>query len=139
MVCAMIDEYIKNRYSPQVEWYDKKSVYYKRLTTILQILVIAPATIVPIAALLDNKPLTISLSLVVAIITAALKYFNLEELWHNYRTTCEKLRREKHLYDFRIDDYENAAEPEKIFVKKIESVLSHEHKEWAVREKEKQK
>ena len=123
-------EYIKDRYEGQVEWYDKKSVFYKKLGGILQISIIVPAAIVPIVATLGYRWPTIVLSALVAVMTTILKYFKFEELWHHYRLVCESLKKEKHMHDFRIGEYEDTKEPEKLFIERVESVIAQEHKWW---------
>jgi len=123
-------EYVKNRYKDQVEWYNEKSVYYKRLANILQFFIILPATVVPIAATLEYRWATIILSTIVAVNTGLLKYFKFEDLWHNYRTTCEMLKKEKYMYNFKIGEYKNTDEPQKLFVERVESLVSREHTKW---------
>ncbi len=44
------EEVFNNRYNSRIQWYDKKSIIYKRLTYIFQIPVIIMAAITPIFA-----------------------------------------------------------------------------------------
>jgi|Deesub1362A_J573_1020465.scaffolds.fasta_scaffold05925_1 hypothetical protein len=123
-------EYIKERYEPQVKWYDKKSILNKRLTYLFQIPIIIMAAITPIFAALEYKSLTIMLSASVAAGTGILKYCKFEEHWHNYRTTCETLKKEMIHYKYKIDVYSGVDDPEKLFIKRIESIISQENKKW---------
>jgi len=133
------EEYIKKRYNPQIKWYDHRAKKYKVFASLLQISIIAFAAIVPILASLSYKWPTIILSALVAIMTGTLKYTKIEELWHNYRTICETLKKEKHYFDFRIGVYANVPYPKKLFVEKIESFISKENTVWlsVIKKKEK--
>jgi hypothetical protein len=131
------DEYIKQKYEPQVEWYDKKSILHKKLTHLFQIPIIIMAAITPIFAALEYKELTIMSSAIVTAGIGILKYCKFEELWHNYRTTCEALKTEKAYYDMKIGIYESVEKPENHFVERVESIFSKEHIRWesAIKEK----
>jgi len=125
------DEYIKDRYNKQVDWYDRKSIQNKQITYILQISTIIMAAIVPVFAVMENKLVTIILSISVSAGVSILKFGKFEEHWHNYRTTCETLKKEKVYYDMRLDDYEKASEPEKLFIERVEDIISKEHTKWS--------
>jgi len=124
------DEYVKNRYKDQVRWYDRKSVLNKRLNHTFQISIIILAAIVPIFAALQYTNVTIVFSAIVAAGIGILKYCKFEEKWHNYRTTCETLRKEKIFYDNKVNGYENADNPEKLFVERVEALISKENTKW---------
>lgn len=124
------DEYIKSRYEPRVEWYDKKAVLYKKLTYLIQIPLIVIAATVPILAAFKYTLLTVIFSVTVSAGIGILKFGKFEYLWHNYRTTCEMLQREKIYYDLQIDVYEKAEDPEKLFIQRVEKILSIEHVRW---------
>lgn len=124
------NKYLKERYEPQVKWYDEKAISNKRWNSAFQILVIVAAAVIPIFAILEYKWLTVVLSAIIAIGTGLLKYFKFEEHWHNYRTTCEMLKKEKHFYDAKIGDYLDCRNPEQLFVERVESLVSKEHTKW---------
>ncbi|MBA7611356.1 hypothetical protein ES703_18579 [subsurface metagenome] len=123
-------KYVKNRYNPQVRWYDNKSNFNKKLTYLFQIPIIAMAAIIPIFAALEYKVLTIIFSASVAAGIGILKFCKFEELWHNYRTTCETLKREMIRYKMRTDIYDKVDDPEKLFIDRVESIISKENIEW---------
>ena len=124
------DEYIKERYEPQVRWYDKKSIMHKRLTYLFQIPIITLAAITPIFAALEFKELTIISSACVAAGLGVLKFCKFEDIWHNYRTTCETLKKEMIHYKMQTDVYNTEDEPEKLFVERVESIISKENIKW---------
>lgn len=124
------NKYLKERYGPQVKWYDEKAISNKRWNNIFQILIIIIAAIVPVIAVLDLKWPTVILAAIVAIGSGILKYCKFGEHWHNYRTTCETLKKEKDYYDYKIGEYQDASDPEKLFVERTGSLISQEHTKW---------
>jgi hypothetical protein len=124
------EKYKKERYEPQVKWYDKKSISNKKWNNILQILVIVIAAILPVSAVLEYKWPTVILAAIVAIGTGILKYCKFEEHWHNYRTTCETLKKEKYYYEAKIGEYKESTEPEDLFVERVEALISQAHTKW---------
>lgn len=130
MDAKKFEEYLKDRYEPEVKWYDDKSISNKKWNNLFQILVIIIAAIVPVIAVLELKWPTVVLAAIVAIGIGILKYCKFEEHWHNYRTTCETLKKEKDSYEFKIGEYQDASDPEKLFVERVGSLISQEHTKW---------
>lgn len=125
-----ISDYINNRYAEQVDWYDKKSILNKRLTYLLQIPVLVLAAVTPIFATLEYSTITILSSAFVAAGLAVISFCKFEALWHSYRTTCETLKKEKVHHDMLTDVYANAENADKLFVERVEAVISKEHTSW---------
>lgn len=124
-------DYLKERYEPQVKWYDEKSISNKRINNLIQFPIIIIGVIVPVsAAVIEDKWPTIILSTIVAAGMAILKFGRFEEHWHNYRTTCESLRKEKHFYEAKIGEYQGCKDPEQVFVERVENLTSQEHTKW---------
>jgi len=134
-----IDDYIKGRYNEQVKWYDNQSIFNKRLNYGFQIPTIIFSAIIPVFAILEQKWITVILSAIVAILIGISNYFKFEEKWHNYRNTCEILRKELYYYQFKINDYKNSTSPEELFVQKVEAIISTEHTKWQAIEKTEKK
>jgi len=130
MDMKVFEDYVENRYKPQMDWYNKKSILNKRLAHLFQIIVIVFSAVVPVLASLNIREWTIWLSASVAILVGIFNYCKFEEKWHNYRTTCETMKKEKHFFDTKVNGYENVKEPEKIFVERIESLISKENTKW---------
>lgn len=135
------ERYLKERYYPQVEWYDKKAMWNQKVYRFLQWGIIILAAITPVFIAVTEtlgKALPIVFSSLVAISSASLKAFKYQENWINYRTTCETLRKEIHYYNARIDDYSNADDPMGVFVKRVESLISRENTLWLTVQKQKE-
>ncbi|VVB93205.1 Uncharacterised protein [uncultured archaeon] len=124
------DKYLIERYNRQVKWYDEKSILNKKLADIFQISIIFLAAITPVLAALELKWPTIVSSSLIAAVSGIFRYCKFDELWHNYRTICETLRKEKNFYDFKMNDYEDANNPEKVFIERVEHFISQENTEW---------
>lgn len=122
-------KYLNERYKVEVAYYDKSAIKNKWLNYSLQIPTIIMAAIVPIVAALELILITVILSATMAILIGIVNFGKFEEKWHNYRSTCEALRKELYFYDAKISDYKEAKDQE-FFVEKIESIISSEHAKW---------
>ncbi len=134
------DKYLKERYHPQVDWYDKKSISNQKAYKFLQWSIIILAAITPIFVILSETwglHIPVVLSCLVAIGSASLKTFKFQENWINYRTTCETLRKEIYFYNARVDDY-SSNDPTGVFVKRVESLISRENTMWLTVQEQKE-
>jgi hypothetical protein len=133
-----ISEYMKDRYFDQINWYDGKAQENQKKYRRLQWTLIILAAMTPALIELDLNELigngfghlaTVT-SVIVAILTAAMKTFKYQENWINYRTTCEALRREKFFYDGGIGEYQNTLNKEALFIERAEGMMSRENTLW---------
>ena len=126
------EEYLKERYKRQVQWYDNKSAQNKRYYQWLQWTVIIISASVPalVASIPTWKWITVTLSIILAIATAALKTFKFQENWVNYRTIAETLKKEKHYYDAEAGEYATATDKRQLFVEIVEALISRENTLW---------
>ena len=130
--------YLKNRYEDQINWYDKKSIWNQKMYRRFQWIVIVLSAITPVlVAIVAIRPevkgtswLAVGISALVAIGTTSLKTFKYQENWISYRTTCETLRKEIHFYNAGIGDYKEIEDPEALFVERIEALISRENTMW---------
>jgi hypothetical protein len=127
------ERYLKERYFPQIDWYDKKAKQNKRIYIVFQWILIILSAATPIIIALDlAKPIPIIISAIVAILTTGIKTFKFQENWINYRTTCETLKKEIHFYKACIDDYASVKDKEAKFVERVESLISRENTLWLI-------
>ncbi len=77
-------------------------------------------------------------SVIVVILTAALKTFKYQENWINYRTTCEALKKEKYFYDAGLSDYQQSDDREAQFIDRVEALLARENTLWLSVQKKKE-
>jgi len=126
-------EYLDGRYCPQVRWYDDRAQKNRAWYVVLQWTTIALSVAVPpLVALATEwgRWVAVPMSGLVAVLTAGLKTFKFEQNWLNFRTTSETLRKEKYLYDARVGEYAATTDPERLFVERVESLISREHTAW---------
>ena len=139
------DDYLKDRYLPEIAWYDTNSlhnqVWYRTLQSALIVLSASTPVIIALAQKTPSgawiQRLSLITSVLVAIIATTLKTFKFQENWINYRTTCETLKKEIHFYHAGVDEYADGAGRESTFVKRVESLISRENTLWLTTIKEK--
>ena len=128
-------EYLQKRYYPETKWYNQKSLYNQNRYKTLQVALIVLSALTPILILIDfrvpnPKIIPVATSVLVAILSATLKTFKFEENWLNYRTTCETLTKEIFFYQAKLHEYKDVADPEGMFVERVEALISRENTLW---------
>ena len=133
MTDEQFDEYLKDRYQDQIDYYGSKAGWNKRIYNWFQWSVIIVSSLLPVLVVsIDAKYKLVAagLSIVLAIGTSALKVFKFQENWLNFRQLAEALKQEKHFYDAGISAYANAADKHAVFVDRVESLISRENAIW---------
>jgi hypothetical protein len=127
------NKYLNERYEKQLKWYSEKSRYNKKRYEWIQATVVIFSVASPVIINLQNTQFlqigTIS-SVLVAALTGLLALFKYQENWFNYRTVAETLKKEKYYYEAKIHEYAVSQEPEKLFVDRVESIISKENTMW---------
>lgn len=131
-------KYLKERYYDQINWYDNKSLQNRTWYRCLQWGLIVLSAMTPVLIVIDWRLPTypvlrwvpVMTSVVVAILTSALKTFKFQEHWIGYRTTCETLKKEVHFYEAVIGEYANSEDREALFVERVENLISRENTLW---------
>ena len=134
----VFEKYLKERYECQVKWYDNRALQHKWYSQGFQWAAIIISALVPVLVTLNptQRWITITLSTVLAIATAALKTFKFEENWISYRTVVETLKKEKCYYDAGATEYAVAEDKKRLFVERVEALISSENTLWmAIRRK----
>ena len=127
------NNYLKDRYKDQINWYSNSAAKNKRFYTFFQWGVIVLSASLPVLIASVPEPwqwAAVILSILLAIGTAGLKTFKFQENWINYRTISETLKKEKHFYDADLDDYFDASDKEALFIDRVESLISRENTLW---------
>jgi len=130
------DEYLKARVEPEITWYDKKSARNKLANTWTKIVEIFCAAVIPfLSGYAKDGPTSISLAIgILGVIVAAsagisalLKF---QEQWIKYRTTAESLKKEKYLFQTKVEPYD-IDDPLPLLVQRAETLISQENTNWA--------
>lgn len=133
-----IEEYIKSRVDNQIDWYDKKSASCQSKYKFTQTLEIILAALIPLLSAYSMNCIFIAfivglLGAAIAIIESITKLYKWHENWIEYRTTCELLRYQKHLFETKSAPYNTEPENvENIFVRNIENIISSENNKWKI-------
>lgn len=126
-------EFFKDRYKGQINWYSDRATRNKRFYYLFQwgVIILSASIPVLIASLPQiYQTVTVILSVILAIGTAGLKTFKFQENWINYRTISETLKKEKYFYDAELGDYSTASDREALFVERVEALISRENSLW---------
>ena len=131
-----IKEYIEKRVDDQITWYDKKSQEAQKWYKRLQVAEIILAALIPLLSGYSTSCVQIAVIVglfgaIIAVIESVSKLNKYHENWIQYRSTCEMLRYQKHLYLTETAPYNRQDETiENIFVRTIENIISSENNQW---------
>lgn len=131
-------EYLKDRLTNQIYWYDRKSQWNQKWFKRLQVFQLVAAAVIPflsgyISTDTPNFWIKISIGLIGVLIAgsgAVVGLYKFQENWMEYRTTCESLRHEKYLFLTKIEPYDTE-KPFELLVKRVEAQISKENSNWA--------
>jgi len=132
------EKYLKERYQNQIDWYEKKATSNQSRYSKLQWILIILSALTPVLIAIDFslteysflKWIAVITAVIVSISAGTLRIFKYHDNWITYRTTCETLKKEIHLYKAGIGDYANAKDKESVFVQRVESLISQENTLW---------
>lgn len=116
----------------QIQWFDKKSVYYKKMYLMISTSEIILSVLTPVFFTSASKTLVILApfsAALVAMFSAVLRLFKCQENWISYRSKCQILSTEMRLYATQTQPY-RGDQSFNHFVKRIEAILSDEYSEW---------
>lgn len=134
-----ISEYIEKRVNDQISYYDKQSIKYKNchffLTVLSIILSSSSAVIILLGSKIEELDILFTIlaaisSAIVTILLAVDKLGKYQELYIQYRRTCEELKQELFLYEMSSGEYINGKN-ESLFVQRCESILTTEIGNWS--------
>ena len=133
------DQYLQERLEPQIDWYDSKSLRNQRIFKRLRMVEIVAAALIPLisGAMLSDPRIHLLSAIIIALlgvtiaITAGfLSLGQYQEHWIEYRTTCESLKKEKFLFQTRVEPY-NGETAFALLVQRVETLVSKENTNWA--------
>lgn len=128
--------YFGTRVDNQINWYDNKSLeHQKRFKYMKMIIIISSASIPFLVALkIENFEMKIVIGFLGVAITVLESLINMNkhsENWIEYRSICETLKHEKHMYLYKTGVYKDDTNRFEYFVERIESIISQENINWA--------
>ncbi len=120
------------RLEDQIEWYERKSTDAQRAYKTLKVVQLVTAAAVPVAAATHATAWVIAaLGGVVLILEGLQQLGQYQPNWLSYRSTCESLKHEKHLYLAQAGPYTATASASRALAERVEGLVSQEHAKWA--------
>jgi hypothetical protein len=139
----IVQDYINNRVLPQINWYDRHSVKYRKNYRFYMLISIIISALIPVLTYLTNtsndninyimKLLIIIAGGATAVITSIISLNKYNELGVQYRVNCEMLKSALHRFitnsdEFLIDNNTEGVKVFKKFVSITENYLIEEYK-----------
>ena len=119
------------RLNDQIDWYDRKSLQSQKMYKRLKIATIIAAALIPFLAGVGVPAYVPSfLGVSIVIFEGLQQLFQYQQNWTSYRSTCEALKHEKHLYLGQAGDYATTPNPNVLLAERIEGLISTEHAKW---------
>jgi hypothetical protein len=121
------------RLDEQIQWYGSKSRLARRMFKRIKLVEIVSAAIIPFLAgvsIPNGKLVIAGLGVLITILEGILHLNQYQELWGNYRSTCEALKHEKFVYLAKAGPYAAASDPYALLADRMESLISQEHAQW---------
>jgi len=120
------------RLEEQIAWYNRRSASAKQRYHVLKLITIVTAAAIPvIAAVGGAEPwVTGLLGAVIVTIEGFQQLFQLHANWTTYRSTCEALKHEKHLWFAGAGPYAQSVDPDRLLAERVEGLVSQEHAAW---------
>lgn len=130
------EDYLNDRVDDQLKWYSAKSAANKNMYLRLQSFSLIAASSIPLIALsFDSDEARYAVAMIgalTAIVSGLLSLFQYRDLWVDYRSTAEVLKREKYLFLAKAAPY-NDPQAFPLFVNNVESIIVSENNQWRER------
>jgi hypothetical protein len=122
------------RLQEQIAWYDAKSAFNQRRFKLLKVCQIVIAAAIPVVAATDGSAWRTLVALggaAIVVLEGLQQLFQYQQNWAAYRSTCERLKHEQHLFAADAGPYAGTARPRALLAERVESLVSQEHAAWA--------
>ena len=128
------------RLNGQISWYDKRSKSNQLKYKILKVITMGVTGMVPVLAAFSVSSPVVGIFGFAALFCEGLQQLNQYHAnWISYRSTCEALKHERHLYDAQAGHYRETEDPVGLLAEQTESLVSVEHAKWVSKRHEAEK
>lgn len=129
------DEYLQQRLDDQIAWYDAKSQHNQKSYKRLKAFEIIAASAIPLlaGALKSSSQGYLWVGVLgasIAVCSGLSALFKFHELWIEYRSVAESLRRHRFLFLTKARPY-HEADAFSILVESVEALLANENASWS--------
>lgn len=120
-----------DRLQDQIAWYDRKSQVNQAWFKRLKVGQIVTAAAIPVAAGASVSVSVIGAAGALIVVLEGLQQLQqYQQNWTTYRSTCERLKHEQHLFLAQAGPYAQAPNPEEMLAERVEGLVSQEHAAW---------
>ena len=135
------ESYIVDRYDDQCQWYSRKATRNKKCYYVFQTLVIVFSAVTTLTIGLGIyfpefrwiRLLALIMTASVTVLASLQKVFRVQENWIEYRNTTEALKKERYLHLAGLDEYAKAKSADKLFIARVEDLISRQNTAWVAR------
>ena len=127
-----------DRLQSQIDWYDAKAKANQNYYKASKIAIILCAIVIPIVAEFSAMAVIAAAGLI--LLLESMQQLNKwQENWILYRSTCEGLRNEQHLYNEKAGPYAKLPpeESHRVLAERVGALASAEHSKWVTANREK--
>ncbi len=119
------------RMEDQITWYDGRSKYSQKCFKWLKVVVIVSGAVIPFLSGYGAPAYwTGGLGVLIVVLEGVQQLNQYQHNWIIYRSTCESLKHEKHLYLANAGPYANVMDAHALLAERVESLVSQEHAKW---------
>ena len=129
-------QYLSERVDAQINWLDGKAAFNQRRFKRIRIIELVSSASIPfLVALITDatvalKWITGLMGITITVCEGLQAMYKYQELWIQYRSIAETLKREKLLYLTKAGRYEGIPNPFPQLVVEVESILGQENAQW---------
>lgn len=128
-------DYVNNRLDPQIAYHSNRAVEYKQKYEFIQVSVIVLSALVPVCALISNKPFIPYIVAVIGslqlILTSICRLKKYHELWIAYRGIAEALNKEYALFCTNAEKYASSDTPLQLLAEVVENAIQETTGTWS--------
>ena len=138
-----VEDYIKQRYNDQLDWYEEHATKSRVTYYILQFLIVLAGALIPLINVFpsDNnnlytiKIISSILGSFIVIFTGVLQITKSNENWISYRSTAELMKSEYQRFKMGVGDYSEEKVSDKenrslLFIERMETIIAEEGKKF---------
>ncbi len=125
------EQLVLTRLEDQISWYNRRSNKNQRCYKWLKIASMSATGLVPVLAGFGCPASVGGVFGFAAFVFEGVQQLNqFHANWISYRSTCEALKHEKHLFSAQAGHYRDLQDPVTLLAEKIEGLVSVEHAKW---------
>lgn len=119
------------RLDDQIEWYGRRSeACQQRFKSLKAVQLIAAAALPILAPFGVSAVVPAAIGSLIVVLEGFQQLGQYQQNWVSYRSTCEALKHEKHLFLAGAGPYADPAGANRLLAERVEDLVSQEHATW---------